>query len=130
MSNLSNSERLAAIADLKVVYWDLYKEVHNVRPRGRGIMESSDPSDLEYIQAEIDRLLVESERVVAEDRCREAESVVRFEAHVAMLIKMGASDRESALRWIHDADNTNGDADYLSFVWGLPYRYFACNKAA
>jgi hypothetical protein len=128
MSNLTRSERLE---NLKGHYSDLHKEVHGFRPRGSWIMASTNPSDIVFIQDEIDRLCVDSERAVSAERSRQAEAVARFEAHVAQLITMGASDRESALRWIHDAEGTEGDVDHLESVWGLPYRYFAeANKAA
>jgi hypothetical protein len=29
------------------------------------------------------------------------------------------------MRWIHEAEETNGDNDYLAWTLGLPYRYFA-----
>ena len=32
---------------------------------------------------------------------------------------------EMALRWIHEAEGSNGDDEYLCFLVGLPYRYFA-----
>jgi len=128
MSNLTHSERLE---NLKGLYSDVYKDVHGFRPRGSWIMASTNPSDIVFIQDEIDRLCVDSERAAADERSRQAEAVARFEAHVAQLVKMGASDRESALRWIHDAEGTEGDADHLAYVWDLPYRYFAeVNKAA
>ena len=41
------------------------------------------------------------------------------------LIGMGAKDYAMALRWIHEAEETNGDDSYLAWTLGLPYRYFA-----
>jgi hypothetical protein len=29
-----------------------------------------------------------------------------------------------AMRWIHEAEQTRGDNDYLAYTLGLPYRYF------
>ena len=40
----------------------------------------------------------------------------------------GARTREQALRWIHEAEGTQGDDEYLCFTVGLPYGYF--RKAA
>jgi hypothetical protein len=42
----------------------------------------------------------------------------------------GAKDREMAMRWIHEAEGSNGDDEYLCFLLGLPYRYFVVDKAA
>jgi hypothetical protein len=37
---------------------------------------------------------------------------------------MGARNRETALKWIMDASNANGDWEYLCHELGLPYSYF------
>jgi hypothetical protein len=36
----------------------------------------------------------------------------------------GAKDRATAMRWIHEAEDTQGDDDYLAYTLGLPYQYF------
>jgi hypothetical protein len=115
-----------SLADLKTTYWDLYKEVHGIRDRGGWVMDSPDAA---FVQAAIDLLHREGVEVFAEEKRQQAEAVVRFEKHIAMLINMGAGNRESALRWMHDADNTDGDLRYLEFVWGLPYNHLASQAA-
>jgi hypothetical protein len=47
-----------------------------------------------------------------------------FEKRVNDLIFSGARDRETALRWIHEAEGTMGDDEYLCYTLGLPYMYF------
>jgi hypothetical protein len=37
---------------------------------------------------------------------------------------LGAVDREMAMRWIHEAEGSQGDNEYLCFLNGLPYGYF------
>jgi hypothetical protein len=113
------------LESLKSMFSDMHKEVHGFRPRGF-IMSST---SVEEVQAEIDSLLVESVRVAAEEDRQQTEAVAQFEAHIASLIEMGADNREAALRWIHDAEDTNGDARYLEHAWGLPYHYIACAAA-
>jgi hypothetical protein len=54
----------------------------------------------------------------------EAEAVKKFEQHVTNTICMGARDRETALEWIMQASNANGDWEYLCYDLGLPYHYF------
>jgi hypothetical protein len=41
------------------------------------------------------------------------------------MLTLGAKDMDMAMRWIHEAEDTNGDSDYLAWTLGLPYRYFA-----
>jgi hypothetical protein len=40
------------------------------------------------------------------------------------MINLGANDRETALRWIHEADGSGGDDEFLCYLNGLPYGYF------
>jgi hypothetical protein len=41
------------------------------------------------------------------------------------LLRSGAKDRAMAMRWVHEAEETGGDDEYLCYTLGLPYRYFA-----
>jgi hypothetical protein len=66
----------------------------------------------------------------AQRRADEAEAAVRFEARVASIIELGAKDREMALRWIHEAEGTNGDDEFLCYCVGVPYGYFRQQVAA
>jgi hypothetical protein len=59
-----------------------------------------------------------------EQLASEAKAIVAFEDRVGILLGMGADDREQALLWIHQAEGSNGDDEYLCFLLGLPYRYF------
>ena len=54
----------------------------------------------------------------------EAAAVERFENQVKAFIETGAKDRETAIRWFHEAEETNGDPEYLCYCLGLPYGYF------
>jgi len=44
------------------------------------------------------------------------------------LLLSGAKDREMAMRWVHEAEGSDGDDEYLCFLLGLPYRYFVVDK--
>jgi hypothetical protein len=43
---------------------------------------------------------------------------------VQSVLACGAKDRAMALRWIHEAEGTTGDDEFLCYTLGLPYRYF------
>jgi hypothetical protein len=47
-----------------------------------------------------------------------------FEMRMLSLLQSGAKDREMALRWVHEAEGSDGDDEYLCFLVGLPYGYF------
>jgi hypothetical protein len=61
-------------------------------------------------------------------KAAETKAVELFERRVAELLSTGAKDQAMAMRWIHEAEETNGDNDYLAWTLGLPYQYF--RKAA
>jgi len=102
------------------IFWDMYKDAHGIRPRG---IDTSTWT-LEQFQQEFEYL----GRVIADNENQrkvfEADAIEKFEKHVTDTICMGARDRETALRWIMDASNANGDWEYLCYDLGLPYQYF------
>ena len=66
---------------------------------------------------------------IAEDREREVEAIAQFEQHVNGMMDMGAADRDTALRWLRDAemDDYFGDDEHLEYHYGLPYGYLKGN---
>lgn len=108
-------------------YSDLYKDVWGCRPRFEGMRQWT----LEVASAEMDSLIKRSEVVFAEEEAEQLRSIVAFENHVRDLIeKFGAKDRATALRWIDQEYNCNGDREFLCYCANLPYRYFNEEKAA
>jgi hypothetical protein len=102
----------------------MYKDAYGVRPRG---VDTSGWT-LETFRKEFDYLgqLIEREdiaRKAAEGRAEEA-----FDRRVAEMISIGAKDYNMAMRWMHEAEGTQGDNDFLAWTLGLPYQYF--RKAA
>jgi hypothetical protein len=77
--------------------------------------------DFQLEFASLQEVIVREE---ANRQVAEKEAVAKFEQHVTNTICMGARDRETALRWIMDASNANGDWEYLCYDLGLPYHYF------
>ncbi len=101
-------------------FWDMYKDAYGHRPRGIDTSSWTEADfEAEFVQlgiviAEEDRIRKESQEKAAHD----------FEMRVLSLLQTGAKDREMALRWIHEAEGSDGDDEYLCFLVGLPYRYF------
>ena len=117
-------EEMSELEQAACTYWDLYKDAHGVRPRG---IDTSTWS-MEDFRKEFEYLgsVIDAEEILRKES--EANATVVFEQRIDSLIKMGAKDRATALRWIHDAEDTMGDDDYLCYTLGLPYQYF--RKAA
>ena len=117
-------EELTQLEQARELYWDMYKDAFGVRPRG----VDTSTWTLEQFEAGFERLGVAIE---AEEKVRvqaEQHAIFSFEKRVSDLIFSGAKDRATAIRWIHEAEETNGDDDYLAWTLGLSYQYF--RKAA
>ena len=114
-------EEMSTLEQYACQYWDMYKDAYGSRPRG---IDTTLWTEAEF-EAEFLRLSV----TIAEEEChrKEAEEKAKhdFEMRVLSLLQTGAKDRDMALRWIHEAEGSNGDDEYLCFLLGLPYRYFA-----
>lgn len=117
-------EQLSRRDQLAATHYDFYKDVHGIRPRWMNydaMTEAQLEAELEQLGKEAD---VQAKRE-AEQHAKAAEDV----EHVILnLLMSGAQDRDMAIKWLHEAHNTQGDDDYLCYVLGLPYCYF--NKEA
>lgn len=113
-------EELSRKEQLEATVWDMYKEAHGIRPRHLNLQGMTEAQ----LVAECQRLELDIERADKARREDQARAVVRFSKRVEDTIKAGAKDRETALRWIHEADGTNGDDEYLCYLNGLPYGFF------
>ena len=114
-------ETLTRIEELQSIFWDMYKDAYGIRPRGISTHlwdEAKFNREFDFLKSEIaDNELL---RKAAEEKAAHA-----FEMRVQSVLACGAKDREMALRWIHEAEGSNGDDEFLCYLVGLPYRYFA-----
>lgn len=113
-------EELSPLEQAQAIYWDMYKDAYGVRPRG---VDTSDWT-LERFDAEFKVLGALIEREECARKVDEAANAIEFEKRIASLIASGASNRETALRWVHEAEGSDGDDEYLCFLLGLSYGYF------
>jgi len=113
-------EAMTRREELECIFWDMYKDAHGVRPRG---IDTSAWDEATF-NAEFDYLQDLIGKAVHERRIAEQEAAVAFEQRMQDLYACGAKDRAMALRWIHEAEGSNGDDEFLCYLVGLPYRYF------
>ena len=100
-------------------YCDLHKSVHGVKARwiyGAGYSEAQ----MEFL---LESLQKEGERVWAEEAKREAIADAEFLAAIDKMVALGAGDKKTALKWLHDAHNTGGDNAYLGFDFGCSWLF-------
>ena len=113
-------EEMSTLEQYACTYWDMYKDAYGVRPRGIDTTAWTEADfEREFFQlsvtiAEEDRVRKEAEEKAAHD----------FEMRVLSLQQTGAKDRAMAIRWVHEAEGSDGDDEYLCFLIGLPYGYF------
>jgi hypothetical protein len=120
MSDFTSWEEMSDLEQAQATFWDMYKDAYGFRPRH---VDTSGwtLSDFDREFADLDKVMTAN---AAAEKIAEARAVEAFERRVAELISMGAKDYEMALRWIHEAEETNGDDSYLAWTLGLPYMYF------
>ena len=117
-------EEMSELEQAQCMFWDMYKYAHGFRPRGidTSAWTMADfEKEFEYLQKTIE----DNEMIRKHDEERAAHD---FELRLQNLLMSGARDREMALRWIHEAEGSDGDDEYLCYLVGLPYGYF--RKAA
>ena len=121
MDEFKSWEELSDLEQAQATYWDMYKDAHNFRPRH---IDTSTWTLADF-EREFTQLGQIMEANHAAEQIAQAQAVEAFERRVAEMLTLGARDIEMAMRWIHEAEDTNGDSDYLAWTLGLPYRYFA-----
>ena len=122
MEAMTTWEDMTEKEQLECIFWDMYKDAHGFRPRH--MMEAIRSATVEELRKDMDQLQVIIADNERQRRIAEHEAAHAFEMRVQSVLACGAQDRAMALRWIHEAEDTNGDDEYLCYTLGLPYRYF------
>ena len=120
MEQFKTWEEMTALEQAQCTYWDMYKDAYGVRPRG---IDTSSWTEADF-EAEFVILAKTIDANYKEQMAQEEVAKHDFEMRMLSLLQTGAKDREMAMRWIHEAEGSNGDDEYLCFLLGLPYRYF------
>ena len=99
---------------------DLHKDAFGFRP-SQSFWEYWDEANDARKQRIWDDLLEALDREMEFQRQREAAAVEIFDEMLDRLYRAGAKDFAMAIKWAHDAHETNGDDEYLEYHLGLPY---------
>lgn len=113
-------EEMTVLEQYACQYWDMYKDAYGVRPRGIDTTEWTE----EQFEAEFVQLGKTIDANYQAQLEQEERATIAFEMRVQELLMSGAKDYAMALRWVHEAEGSNGDDEYLCFLVGLPYGYF------
>jgi hypothetical protein len=126
MNEFKSWEEMSALEQYACQFWDMYKDAYGVRPRG---VDTSSWTEAQF-EAEFVSLSKTIEANYKDQLAQEEVAMHEFEMRMQDLLLSGAKDREMAMRWVHEAEGSNGDDEYLCFLLGLPYRYFVVDKTA
>ena len=99
---------------------DLYKETHGFRPTA-SYYEWLDRASQDELQAEWDYLLQVGEANFREEERQKAEAHEQLMAHIERVTRDNNVDVETCVRWMHDAEGTDGDNEYLDYKLGVKY---------
>jgi len=113
-------EELTTLEQYSSIYWDMYKDAFGIRPRGIDTSAWTE-ADLLAEFKELGEIIDREEKIRVQ---AQENAIFSFEKRVDDLIFSGAKDRATAIRWVHEAEDTRGDDEYLCYTLGLPYMYF------
>ena len=120
MEAFKSWEEMTVLEQYACQFWDMYKDAYGVRPRGIDTTEWTE----EQFEAEFVQLSKTIDANYQEQLIAEEKATIDFEMRVQNLMTSGAKSYEMAIRWIHEAEGSDGDEEYLCFLVGLPYGYF------
>ena len=98
------------------VFSDLHKDVYGFRPRGSE-MEQWHAMNAKQKETVWNSLCEELEDNMKREKALERQNVACFESRVEDVIKLGAGDRQTALRWIASQETFYHIQDIEHFVW-------------
>lgn len=120
MNEFNSWEELSELKRLACEYWDFHKDAYGFRPHG---IDTSSWT-VEQFNAEFEVLSAVCQANAIARKQTEASAAVHVEARIALLLQSGAVNRATAIRWINEAEGSNGDMEYLCFLLGVDYGYF------
>ena len=120
MEEFKTWEEMSDLEQAQCQYWDMYKDAYGVRPRG---IDTSTWTLADF-EMEFASLGAVIQREETNRQLAQHEACHAFEMRMLSVLACGAKDRAMALRWIHEAEGTQGDDEFLCWTLGLPYQYF------
>ncbi len=112
-------DQMSDLEQASAIWWDLYKDVHGVRPRG---VDTSNWT-LEGFNAQINALSTALDEQMEEERQNQTLAIQRFESRVQDTILAGAGNRETAIQWIMRDSGMGEDQEYIEYRFNLPFGY-------
>ena len=103
---------------------DLHKEAYGTRPR-EGFWAEWDAANNDEKQRIWDSLLDTADRAAEMELECQLEAERELNEHFRRVVDIAGGTREDAIRYLHDAYDTNGDREYLEYILGVRYGYLS-----
>jgi hypothetical protein len=103
---------------------DLYKEAYGNRPRAEFWLDWECADDAEKQQI-WDNLLDTADRAAEAELECQLEAERELNEHFRRVADIAGGTREDAIRYLHDAYDTNGSNEYLEYILGVRYGYLS-----
>jgi hypothetical protein len=107
------------LEELKDMYCDCHKDVYGVKARWIYGMDVS----LGEMKEMLARLEREYQKHAEYERQHTARAEEAARAQIRVLMQYGAQDVAMAIRWLHEAQETEGDNRFLDFDMGCEYGF-------
>ena len=117
---MKTDNEMTNLESLQSTYSDIHKDVYGFRPRHD---TTEDWNSESYLESAIADLVIRLDEVVKQEEEDQKQAIARFENQIERM-RRRRIDRATALGWVHDAEGTDGDNEYLCYKLGLPYGYF------
>lgn len=101
---------------------DLHKDAYGFRP-SQSFWSFFAAANADQKQMIWDSLCYTADAAALSERQEREFRENDFQVRVASMMHAGCPDFETAIRWLHDAHDTNGDDDYLEYCLGVGYGY-------
>ena len=121
MSEFKSWEEMSELEQLSAEYSDYHKSAYGFRPRG---IDTSTWTVQDFHNV-FQGLAQQCQHNEAQRIAQESAAAIVVESRIATMIAEGAGDRATAIRWLHQAEGSDGDVGYLCFLLGVDYNYFS-----
>lgn len=107
--------------ELQSIIWDVAKDATGIRPRWIDFENST----IEELENTLKLYTKMAEDQADYEHQLEREAIAEYEQRVQELIECGAGDRDTAVRWMIEAEGERylQDVEELLYHWGMPYTF-------
>jgi len=130
MNDINPNDIEALREDLALYIYEGHKDAFGVKGRHYRLWDGNGKVapewTLERLREEADSISAAVEASIKTEHEMELEAIREFEEAVQRTIEAGAGNRETAIRWLREADDDvqyQKDDGYFEYCNGLPYGY-------